>query len=97
MKMDEESKMFKWGVGLAIFVFLLTAALQVSFRTNDKARARIRARIVETQQDIAERRAAFASFVRPEILRNLVFNIYPKSETVNFNKSISVNNLDVVK
>lgn len=95
--MDEESRVFKWGIGLAIFAFVMTAALQVSFRTNDKSRARIRAKIVEVEQDVAQRRADFAGLIRPEILRNLVYSIYPKSEVINFNKSVSIEKLDITQ
>ena len=89
--MNEEEKMFSWGVGLAVFIIVLTAGLQVCFRTNDKMRAHVRAKIVKTQQDIAERTADFATYVRPEVLRNLVVSLYPKSEVISFNKSVSIN------
>jgi len=92
--MDEERKMFIWGLWSAIFVFLLTAALQVCFRTNDKMRAHVRANIVKTQQEIAENSADFSAYVRPEVLRNSVFSIYPKSESISFNKTININEID---
>lgn len=95
--MDEESKLFRWGTGLTIAVFVLTAALQVCYRANDKMRARVRLNIVKTQQEIAETTSDFAAYVRPEVLRNLVFSIYPESETINFNKSVSINNLSLKK
>lgn len=91
--MNEDEKMFHWGLGLAMFVLMLTAGLQVCYRIQDKNRAHIRREIVKTQQETAVAAANFASFVRPEILRNLVSSIYPKAEVISFNKSISIDEL----
>lgn len=91
--MNEDEKMFNWGIGLAMAVLMLTAVLQVCYRVQDKTRARVRADIVRTQQETAVAAANFASFVRPEILRNLVTSIYPKTEVIGFNKSISIDDL----
>lgn len=91
--MNEDEKMFHWGLGLAMAVFMLTAVLQVCYRVQDKTRARVRKEIVQTQQEIAVAAANFASYVRPEILRNLVTSIYPKSEVISFNKSVAIDEL----
>jgi len=91
--MNEDEKMFQWGLGLAMLVFMLTAVLQVCYRVQDKTRASVRAEIVKTQQEIADKDARFASFVRMEILRNLVYGIYPKAEVISFNKTISIDEL----
>ena len=36
-------------------------------------------------------------YVRPEILRNLVVSIAPKSEVVSFKKSVAVNEIEFKK
>lgn len=72
-----------------MLVLLLMAGLQVCYRVQDKSRARVRGEIVRTQQDIAAAASNFASFVRPEILRNLVTSVHPKAEVISFNKSVS--------
>lgn len=93
--MNEDEVMFRWGVGLAIFVFVLTAALQVCYRVQDKTRARIRADIVKTQQESAVAEANFSSYVSSEVLRNLVVGVNPKTEVISFNKIISIDELQV--
>lgn len=91
--MGEDEKMFQIGLWALIFVAVLTAVLQVCYRTQDRALNRVRAQIVETQQEIAVVQANFASYVRPEILRNLVISISPQSEAISFHKSVSINEL----
>ncbi len=91
--MDESEKMFHWGLGLTFAVLVLTAVLQVSYREQDKSRARTKSDIVKTQQQIAVASANFASLVRPEILRSMVVSIYPKVETISFNKQVSIDEL----
>lgn len=82
-------------IGLWAFgsVLALTIVLQVCYRTQNKARDRVRREIVLTQQKSAEMTANFASYVRPEILRNLVVSIYPKSEVISFHKSVAIDEL----
>ena len=92
MQVDE--KMFQIGVWSVGIVLLMTVILQVAFRTQNRQRNRVRREIVVTQQQIAVAEANFAAYVRPEVLRNLVVNIAPKSEVVGFNKSVAVNELD---
>lgn len=91
--MNEDERMFHWGLGLAGAVLMLTASLQVCYRVQDKTRARTRAEIVKTQQETAVAAANFASFVRPEILRNVVTSVYPKTEVISFHKSIAIDEL----
>lgn len=91
--MEPSEKMFHWGLGLAMGVLMLTAVLQVCYRVQDKTRARVRGEIVRTQQEIAVAASNFASFVRPEILRNVVTSIYPKTQVISFNKSVAVDEL----
>lgn len=90
---DESEKMFKWGIGLAMSVLMLTAVLQVCYRTQNRARANVNKEIVKTQQEIAIADADFSSYVGNEILRNIVTNIYPKAETISFNKTVTIDNL----
>ncbi len=91
--MSEDEKMFQIGIWSLGAVILLTVGLQVCYRTQNRARDRVRAEIVRTQQEIASAQANFASYVRPEILRNLVTSIAPKSEVISFNKSVSIDQL----
>lgn len=91
--MSEDEKMFQIGLWACVLVSVLAAVLQVCYRTQNRARNRIRSEIVRTQQEIAVAQANFASYVRPEILRNLVVSIAPKSETISFHKAVSINDL----
>jgi len=91
--MGEDEKMFQIGIWSLGAVVLLTVGLQVCYRTQNRARNRVRAEIVRTQQEIAVAQANFASYVRPEILRNLVVSIAPKSEVISFHKSVAINEL----
>ncbi|MDR0727242.1 MAG: hypothetical protein LBF37_04240 [Rickettsiales bacterium] len=93
--MNEDEQMFHWGVIAAMAVLMLTASLQVCYRVQGKTRARIRADIVKTQQETAVAAANFASFVRPEILRNVVSSVYPKIEVISFHKSIAIDELPI--
>ncbi|MBD5391870.1 hypothetical protein HDR66_03635 [bacterium] len=95
--MTEDEKMFHIGLWMLGAVLLLTIALQVCYRTQNRARDRVRREIVETQQKTAELKANFSSFVRPEILRNLVVSIYPKAEVVGFHKYIAINDLPIME
>ncbi len=91
--MNEDERMFQIGVWSLGAIFVLTTALQVCYRTQNRARDRVRAEIVQTQQTIAARQANFASYVRPEILRNLVVSINPKAEVISFHKSTTIDEL----
>ncbi|MBD5388764.1 hypothetical protein HDR63_00730 [bacterium] len=93
--MNEDEIMFRWGVAAAAAVLLLTAGLQVCYRVQNKTLARVHAETVRTQQETATLEASFASFVRPEILRNLVTSIYPKAEVIGFRKSVAIDELPV--
>ncbi len=91
--MNDDEKMFHIGIWLLGAVFLLTVGLQVCYRTQNKARNRVRRDIVHTQQVIAARQANFASYVRPEVLRSLVDAVSPRVEVISFHKSVSVDDL----
>ena len=91
--MSEDEKMFQIGLWSLGITLVLTVALQVAFRTQDRARNRVRADIVRTQQEIAVAAANVASYVRPEILRNMVSSVHPRSEVISFNKTISINEI----
>lgn len=89
----EDEKMFRIGVWSLGAVLFLTVTLQVCFRTQNRALNRVRRDIVHTQQEYAVAQANFASYVRPEILRNLVVSVAPKSEAISFKKSVAIADL----
>ncbi len=91
--MSDDEKMFNIGLWAVGAVIMLTVGLQVCYRTQHRARNHVRAEIVKTQQEIAAMQANFASYVRPEILRNLVVSIAPKSEVIGFHKSVAIDEL----
>lgn len=91
--MNDDEKMFQIGAWALGIVLLLTVVLQVSFRTQNRQINRVRRDIVQTQQKVAVAEANFASFVRPEILRNMVVTISPKAEAISFNKSVLIDEL----
>ncbi len=91
--MSEDQKMFQIGAWALGIVFVLMIGLQVGYRTQRRSISRVANDIVKTQQEIAIAQANFASFVRPEVLRNSVLMIAPKSETVSFHKSVLVSQL----
>ncbi len=91
--MGEDEKMFQIGLWAFVLVAVLAAVLQVCYRTQNRSRNRIRSDIVQIQQEIAIAQANFASYVRPEILRNLVVSIAPKSEVISFHKTVSIYDL----
>ncbi len=91
--MSDDEKMFQIGLWSLGVVLLLASCLQVCYRTQNRVRNRIRAEIVEVQQEYAANQANFASYVRPEILRNLVVSIAPKAEVISFNKSVTIDQL----
>lgn len=93
--MGDDEKMFHIGLWAVGAIILLTAGLQVCYRTQNRERDRVRAEIVRAQQEIAAQQANFASYVRPEILRNLVVSITPKAEVISFHKSIAIDELPV--
>lgn len=93
--MQDDEKMFQIGVWSVGAVLLVSVILQVAFRTQNRQINRVRRDIVETQQQIAVAEANFASYVRPEILRNLVVSVMPKSETISFNKAIAINDIKI--
>ena len=91
--MHDDEKMFQIGVWSLGVVLMMTVTLQVAFRTQNRQINRVRREIVQTQQKIAVADANFASYVRPESLRNLVNGLAPKSETISFNKAVAINDL----
>ncbi len=91
--MNEDKQMFQIGVWLVGVVLVLTAGLQVAYRTQNKALNHVNAQIRQTTQDIAVAKANFASYVRPEILRNMVVSIDPKAEVLGFHKIVAIGDL----
>ena len=91
--MNEDEKMFHIGIAMVIIMFVVTIALKVCYRVQNDARRSIHQKIVQTQKDYAVAQANFASYVRPEILRNLVTNAVPKAEVISFHKSVEIQEL----
>ena len=91
--MNEDEKMFQLGIWTLIIVAVLTVILQVCYRTQNRVLNRVRADVIQTKQNIAVAETDFAAYVRPEILGSVVKLVNPKSETVGFQKNISINDL----
>lgn len=91
--MREDEKMYRIGKVAIGAVFILTAGLQVCYRTQNRALDNVRREIVRTQQEIAMAEANFASYVRPEILRSMVMTVAPQSESISFNKTVAIGQL----
>lgn len=91
--MSEDEKMFRIGIGMLIAMVVVTVALQVCYRAQNRERGRVRREIIQTQQDIAVAQAKFASLVRPESLRNLVSGAVPRAEVISFHKSVEIGEL----
>lgn len=91
--MGADEKMFHIGMWAFGGVLMLTIGLQVCYRTQNRARNRIHAETVRVQQETAALSANFASYVRPEILRNSVISLYPKAEVISFHKSVAIDEL----
>ena len=88
--MNEDEKVFNVSVVALLGVFVLSCVLQVCYRAQNRERDRVHRDIVQTQQDIAVAQANFASYVRPESLRNLVTMVDPKAEVISFHKSVEI-------
>ena len=93
--MSDDKKMFQigsWSLGI---VAMLLFIFQVCFRTQQGQVNRVHREIIKVQQDIAVAEASFASYVRPENLRNIVSIVSPKAEVVSFQKAIAVDDLPI--
>ena len=91
--MKEDEIMFHWGIGLAVMMVVVSAILQVCYRHQDRARARVKAEIVRVQQETAENQTKFSTLTRPEVLRSVVMEMYPRFEPLGFKKTIDVNDI----
>lgn len=91
--MNEDEKMFQIGLWSIMGVLMLTVALQVCYRTQNRALAHVRRDTVQTQQQIAAAKANFASYVRPEVLRNIVTGVFPNADVVGFQKTVTIDQL----
>lgn len=91
--MNEDGKMFQIGFWMMLGVVMLMVALQVCYRTQNRALARVRRDNVQVQQQIAAATANFASYVRPEVLRNIVTGVFPRAEVVGFQKTVTIDQL----
>ncbi len=91
--MNEDEKMFQIGVWACIIMAVTIVMLQVCYRTQNRVLNHVRADIGQTKQNIAVAETDFAAYVRPEILGSVVKLVNPKSETVGYQKNISINDL----
>ncbi|MBO4480076.1 MAG: hypothetical protein J5742_00425 [Alphaproteobacteria bacterium] len=91
--MNEDEKMFHIGIIMLVVMSVMTVALQVCYRVQNSARRNVHQKIVQTQKDFAVAQANFSSYVRPEILRNLVTSTTPKAEVISFHKSVEIQEL----
>jgi hypothetical protein len=91
--MYDDEKMFHIGFIMMIVVFIMIALLQISFRLQERDRARTRAEIVRTQQEFAARQTVLSGLVRPENLRGIVAGMYPRFEPIGFRKNITANEI----
>lgn len=91
--MNEEEKMFQIGLWSMLGMFMLAVMLQVCYRTQDRALRQVRDDAVQVQQQIAAATANFASYVRPEVLGNIVSGVFPRAEVVGFQKTVSIDQL----
>ncbi|MCL1891761.1 MAG: hypothetical protein FWF97_00480 [Alphaproteobacteria bacterium] len=94
--MKDDEKIFGWGVGLLAAMFVIGASLQVCYRAQSRAIARANAGIVRTQQETAEAQARLAGLVRPEVLRSVVAEMYPRFESIGFKKNINAMEIPLV-
>ena len=91
--MNEEEKMFQIGLWAMMGMFMLTVMLQVCYRVQNRALTRVHNDLVQTQQQIARASANFASYVRPEVLRNIVSGVFSRADVVGFQKTVSIDQL----
>lgn len=92
--MRDDEKMFQiglWTFGIALL--LSVVIFPVAFRTQGRQINLVQKEIVSLQQQIAVREAEFASLVIPEILRNSVDMVAPKSKNIGFSKNVWVGDL----
>jgi len=95
--MRDDEKMFQLGLGLMVIAFLVMAVFQVAFRTQERQRARVKSQIVRTQQEHAQKSAELSGLIRPENLRVMVAEMFPRFETIGFRKNINVNDIPIVE
>jgi hypothetical protein len=95
--MNDDDKLFNIGWCSLVVAAMLAAVLQVAYRIQRTEIQIIHKQIIDTQQIIAKEKTKFASMIRFEILGNIIKEKLPKSETINFNKSVDINNLPIRK
>lgn len=92
--MRDDEKMFRIGLWVFGTVLMFSVVIfPVAFRTQGRQINLVQKEIVNLQQQIAVKEAEFASSITPEILRNSVDMIAPKSKTVAFSKSVWIGDL----
>jgi len=91
--MKDDEKIFQIGIGMLAAMFVLGATLQVCYRAQTRSLARLNAATVRTMQETAEAQARLAGLVRPEVLRSVVSEMYPKFESIGFKKNINATDI----
>ncbi len=91
--MNDDDKLFNIGWCSLIVAAMLAAVLQVAYRVQRTEIDMVHKQIVDTQQMVAKEKTKFSSMLRFEILGNIIKEKSPKSEVINFNKSVEIENL----
>ena len=95
--MPDDEKMFNIGVGLIFGVVCLTALLQVCYREQNRDIKYVRNAIENTEHDLEIAQTRFSSLSSADSLRNSVVMMNPKAETVSFNKTIHIDEIQMVQ
>lgn len=95
--MKDDERIFRLGISMVVAMFVIGVSLQVFFRAQSRQLARTNASIVRVQQETAQAQARLATLVRPEILRSLISEIYPKFESIGFKKNINVTDIPIIE
>lgn len=92
--MRDDEKMFQIGLWFfGVSLLLSIVVFPVAFRTQARQLNLVQKEIVALQQQIALKEAEFASLIMPEILRNSVGMVAPKSKTVAFSRTVWIGDL----
>jgi len=91
--MNNDERIFKIGIGMVAAMFIIGVSLQVFYRAQNRAMTKINAAIVHAQQETAQAQAQLSELVRPEVLRSVIFGIYPRFESIGFKKNINATDI----
>jgi hypothetical protein len=92
--MRDDEKMFHIGLWFfGISLILSVVVFPVAFRTQTRQINLVQKEIIALEKEIAKKEAEFASLITPEILRNSVDMVAPKSKNIGFSKTVWVGDL----